>query len=231
MPPKHFERSAYFIGTSEALHDNVIGLNDIFEDMIWIGVVAMRDPLRPGVIEAVEDCRRAGVKVRMVTGDNVTTAKAIAEQCGILEEGGIVLEGPEFRKSSLAELNDNIPKLQILARSSPDDKRRLVEHLKSLGEIVAVTGDGTNDGPALRTADVGFAMGRAGTEVAKEASSIVLMDDDFASIVNAILWGRAVNDAVKKFLQVPVPCFSFPDLVSIDDHCQRRRPGVYFLNR
>jgi len=113
-----------------------------------------------------------------------------------------VLEGPSFRKLSNAELNELVPKLEILARSSPDDKRLLVEHLKSLGEIVAVTGDGTNDGPALRTADVGFSMGRAGTEVAKEASSIVLMDDDFGSIVLAILWGRCVNDAVKKFLQV-----------------------------
>ena len=177
-------------------------LEDILMDMIWIGVVAMKDPLRPGVIEAVKDCQKAGVKVRMVTGDNVATARAIAEECGILHPGGVVLEGPSFRKLSNAELNELVPKLEILARSSPDDKRLLVEHLKSLGEIVAVTGDGTNDGPALRTADVGFSMGRAGTEVAKEASSIVLMDDDFGSIVLAILWGRCVNDAVKKFLQV-----------------------------
>jgi P-type Ca2+ transporter type 2C len=189
--------------TIDALRDDVIRIEDIFTDMTWIGVVAMKDPLRPGVIDAVIDCQRAGVKIRMVTGDNVSTAKAIAEECGILHDGGIVLEGPEFRKLSLAEMNEKMPKLEILARSSPDDKRRLVEHLKSMGEIVAVTGDGTNDGPALRTADVGFSMGRAGTEVAKEASSIVLMDDDFASIVMAILWGRAVNDAVKKFLQVP----------------------------
>jgi len=175
---------------------------DIFMDMIWIGVVGMKDPLRPGVIEAVKDCQKAGVKVRMVTGDNVATAKAIAVECGILHPDGVVLEGPSFRKLSTAELNELVPKLEILARSSPDDKRRLVQHLKTQGEIVAVTGDGTNDGPALRTADVGFSMGRAGTEVAKEASSIVLMDDDFGSIVQAILWGRCVNDAVKKFLQV-----------------------------
>jgi P-type Ca2+ transporter type 2C len=203
--------------TSDALHDNSIQLEDIFGDMIWIGVVAMRDQLRPGVIDAVKDCQRAGVKVRMVTGDNVATARAVAKECGILDEGGVVLEGPEFRKLSSAELNQQVPKLQILARSSPDDKRRLVQHLKSMGEIVAVTGDGTNDGPALRTADVGFSMGRAGTEVAKEASSIILMDDDFASIVMAILWGRAVNDAVKKFLQVSQN-ITVADIVSIDDY-------------
>lgn len=95
-----------------------------------------------------------------------------------------------------------IPRLQVLARSSPEDKRILVERLKHLGETVAVTGDGTNDGPALKTADVGFSMGIAGTEVAKEASSIILLDDNFKSIVTAIAWGRAVNDAVSKFLQV-----------------------------
>jgi len=189
--------------TSDSGINNLnIRLEDIFMDMIWIGVVAMKDPLRPGVIEAVKDCQKAGVKVRMVTGDNVATARAIAAECGILHPDGVVLEGPSFRKLSTAELNKLVPKLEILARSSPEDKRRLVQHLKSQGEIVAVTGDGTNDGPALRTADVGFSMGRAGTEVAKEASSIVLMDDDFGSIVLAILWGRCVNDAVKKFLQV-----------------------------
>ena len=101
-----------------------------------------------------------------------------------------------------------IPELQVLARSSPEDKRILVKRLKDLGETVAVTGDGTNDGPALKTADVGFSMGITGTEVAKEASSIVLMDDNFASIVKALQWGRTINDAVKKFLQVgpKFPC-------------------------
>lgn len=99
-------------------------------------------------------------------------------------------------------MNEIIPKLQVLARSSPEDKRILVKRLKELGETVAVTGDGTNDAPALKTADVGFSMGIAGTEVAKEASAIILLDDNFASIVKAIMWGRAVNDAVQKFLQV-----------------------------
>ena len=114
------------------------------------------------------------------------------------------MEGPFFRQLNDMEMLDVIPRLQVLARSSPEDKKILVEKLKSLGEIVGVTGDGTNDGPALKTADVGFSMGIAGTEVAKEASDIILMDDNFSSIVKAIMWGRCVNDAVRKFLQFQV---------------------------
>ena len=112
------------------------------------------------------------------------------------------MEGPEFRKLTEKEMDAIIPRLQVLARSSPDDKRMLVKHLKRLGETVAVTGDGTNDGPALTSADVGFSMGISGTELAREASSIILLDDNFKSIVTAMAWGRAVNDAVSKFLQV-----------------------------
>lgn len=107
-----------------------------------------------------------------------------------------------FRKLSSSQLDMVLPRLQILSRSSPEDKLRLVSHLRRLGETVAVTGDGTNDALALKEADVGFAMGIQGTEVAKEASSIILMDDNFASIVKAMLWGRTVNDAAEKFLQV-----------------------------
>jgi len=140
----------------------------------------------------------------MVTGDNIITAKAIATECGIFTAGGVALEGPEFRKMSKADQKAVIPKLQVLARSSPDDKRILVKRLKEMGETVAVTGDGTNDAPALKAADVGFSMNIAGTEVAKEASDIILMDDNFASIVNALMWGRAVNDAVRKFLQFQI---------------------------
>jgi len=139
--------------------------------------------------------------VRMVTGDNATTAQAIATECGIFTDG-IIMEGPAFRTLSEAQMEALLPRLQVLARSSPEDKRVLVAKLKAMGETVAVTGDGTNDAPALKTADVGFSMGISGTEVAKEASSIVLMDDNFASIVTALKWGRAVNDAVQKFLQV-----------------------------
>lgn len=188
---------------TKAREDNLeeVLFEDVFQEMVFLGVVGIQDPLRPGVKEAVKKCQDAGVFVRMVTGDNVRTAKAIAKECGIYTDGGIVLEGPEFRKLPSAKMDEIIPRLQVLARSSPEDKRILVKKLKDLSEVVAVTGDGTNDGPALRAADVGFSM-NSGTEVAKEASSIILMDDNFSSIVKALEWGRAVNDAVKKFLQV-----------------------------
>lgn len=178
--------------------------DDVFRDMTWLGVVGIQDPLRPEVPAAIRKCHSAGVQVKMVTGDNVATATAIATSCGIKTEDGLVMEGPKFRQLSDEEMDKVIPRLQVLARSSPEDKRILVERLKALGETVAVTGDGTNDGPALRTADVGFSMGIAGTEVAKEASSIILLDDNFRSIVTAISWGRAVNDAVAKFLQFQI---------------------------
>ncbi|CAJ2505046.1 Uu.00g124400.m01.CDS01 [Anthostomella pinea] len=180
---------------------NEIVFEDVFNKMTFIGMVGIQDPLRDGVLEAVKECQRAGVVVRMVTGDNKLTAQAIAQECGILQPDGVVMEGPEFRNLSKFAQNEIIPRLQVLARSSPEDKRILVRRLKDLGETVAVTGDGTNDAPALKLADVGFSMGIAGTEVAKEASAIILMDDNFASIVKALKWGRAVNDAVKKFLQ------------------------------
>lgn len=184
----------------------------VFRKMVFLGIVGIQDPLRHGVADAVRACQDAGVFVRMVTGDNLLTAKAIAAECGIYTEGGVIMEGPIFRRMSRFEMNEVIPKLQVLARSSPEDKRILVKRLKDLGETVAVTGDGTNDAPALKTADVGFSMGIAGTEVAKEASAIILMDDNFASIVKAIMWGRAVNDAVKKFLQVcNLPCHEVMD--------------------
>ncbi|KAK2871829.1 hypothetical protein FQN49_002790 [Arthroderma sp. PD_2] len=176
----------------------------VFDQMVFLGVVGIQDPLRPGVSESVLACQKAGVFVRMVTGDNLMTAKAIAQDCGIFTPGGLAIEGPVFRKLSSHQMNQVIPRLQVLARSSPEDKRVLVAQLRKLGETVAVTGDGTNDAPALKGADVGFSMGIAGTEVAKEASAIILMDDNFNSIVKAISWGRTVNDAVKKFLQFQI---------------------------
>ncbi|KAJ2183086.1 plasma membrane calcium [Coemansia sp. RSA 551] len=171
--------------------------------LVCLGIFAIEDPLRDGVTDAVRKCQNAGIVVRMVTGDNMLTARAIATQCGIFTPGmgGMVLEGPKFRKLTPEQMEFIIPRLQVLARSSPEDKRMLVEWLRAHGEVVSVTGDGTNDGPALKAANVGFSMGIAGTEVAKEASSIVVMDDNFKSIVRACMWGRTVNDAVKKFLQ------------------------------
>ncbi|KAJ5902140.1 ATPase P-type K/Mg/Cd/Cu/Zn/Na/Ca/Na/H-transporter [Penicillium taxi] len=176
----------------------------IFKDMSVLGLFGIQDPVRQGVAEAVHTCQRAGVFVRMVTGDNIMTAKAIAQECGIYTPGGIAIEGPKFRKLSSKQMNQIIPRLQVIARSSPEDKKILVNQLKKLGETVAVTGDGTNDAQALKNADVGFAMGVTGTEVAKEASDIILMDDNFASIVKAMAWGRTVSDAVKKFLQFQI---------------------------
>jgi len=171
------------------------------KNLTFMSLVGIEDPVRPGVPEAVATCRNAGVVVRMVTGDNINTARAIATKCGIYTQGGIAMEGPKFRTLTEEQMDEILPRLQVLARSSPTDKQILVGRLKYLGETVAVTGDGTNDGPALKMADVGFSMGIAGTEVAKEASSIILMDDNFSSIVKALLWGRSVNDSVKKFLQ------------------------------
>ncbi|KAK2460984.1 hypothetical protein APHAL10511_007454 [Amanita phalloides] len=174
------------------------------QDLTLIGIVGIEDPLREGVREAVFKCHKAGVTVKMCTGDNILTARSIASQCGIYTPGGVILEGPAFRELSPAERMDIVPGLQVLARSSPHDKKILVETLKRLGHVVGVTGDGTNDGPALKSANVGFSMGIAGTEVAKEASDIILMDDNFSSIVKAIIWGRCVNDAVRKFLQFQI---------------------------
>ena len=144
------------------------------ENMTFLGLFAIRDPLRPEVVESVRQCKDAGVFVRMVTGDNFLTAKSIAAESGIYTAGGIAMDGPTFRQLSDEQLDLVIPRLQVLARSSPEDKQVLVQHLKRMGETCAVTGDGTNDAPALKAADVGFAMGVSGTEIAKEASSIIL---------------------------------------------------------
>ncbi|XP_067854735.1 plasma membrane calcium-transporting ATPase 2 isoform X2 [Heptranchias perlo] len=190
--------------------------NDILTDLTCIAVVGIEDPVRPEVPEAIRKCQRAGITVRMVTGDNINTARAIAIKCGILHPGEdfICLEGKDFNRRIRNEKGeieqeriDKIwPKLRVLARSSPTDKHTLVKGIidSMYGErrqVVAVTGDGTNDGPALKKADVGFAMGIAGTDVAKEASDIILTDDNFSSIVKAVMWGRNVYDSISKFLQ------------------------------
>lgn len=169
-------------------------------------LVGIQDPLKEGVAEAVLQCKRAGVNVRMVTGDNLITAKAISKSCNILTPEDLsnefsTMEGPVFRELSPAERRRIVPQIKVLARSSPEDKRILVDTLRKSGEVVAVTGDGTNDAPALRLADVGFSMGIAGTEVAREASDIILMTDDFTDIVQAIKWGRTVATSIKKFIQ------------------------------
>uniref|UniRef100_A0A3B3ZU41 Calcium-transporting ATPase n=1 Tax=Periophthalmus magnuspinnatus TaxID=409849 RepID=A0A3B3ZU41_9GOBI len=188
----------------------------ILSELTCIAVTGIEDPVRPEVPEAIAKCQRAGITVRMVTGDNINTARAIATKCGILlpNEDFLCLEGKEFNtqiRNDKGEVEqerlDKVwPKLRVLARSSPTDKHTLVKGIidSTVGEtrqVVAVTGDGTNDGPALKKADVGFAMGIAGTDVAKEASDIILTDDNFTSIVKAVMWGRNVYDSISKFLQ------------------------------
>uniref|UniRef100_A0A665VZB6 Calcium-transporting ATPase n=1 Tax=Echeneis naucrates TaxID=173247 RepID=A0A665VZB6_ECHNA len=190
--------------------------NDILSGLTCICVVGIEDPVRPEVPDAIRKCQRAGITVRMVTGDNINTARAIASKCGILQPGDdfLCLEGKEFNRRIRNEKGeieqeriDKIwPKLRVLARSSPTDKHTLVKGIIDSTvieqrQVVAVTGDGTNDGPALKKADVGFAMGIAGTDVAKEASDIILTDDNFSSIVKAVMWGRNVYDSISKFLQ------------------------------
>ncbi|KRZ86902.1 Plasma membrane calcium-transporting ATPase 3, partial [Trichinella sp. T8] len=190
--------------------------NAVVKDLTCIAIVGIQDPVRPEVPDAIRKCQRAGITVRMVTGDNVNTARSIAMQCGIIEPGSdfLILEGREFNArirdqngEIRQELLDQVwPRLRVLARSSPTDKYTLVKGMidssySANREVVAVTGDGTNDGPALKKADVGFAMGIAGTDVAKEASDIILTDDNFTSIVKAVMWGRNVYDSIAKFLQ------------------------------
>uniref|UniRef100_A0A669CTB0 Calcium-transporting ATPase n=1 Tax=Oreochromis niloticus TaxID=8128 RepID=A0A669CTB0_ORENI len=190
--------------------------NNILNDLTAICVVGIEDPVRPEVPDAIQKCQRAGITVRMVTGDNINTARAIAIKCGIIHPGEdfLCIDGKEFNRRIRNEKGeveqeriDKVwPKLRVLARSSPTDKHTLVKGIidstmADQRQVVAVTGDGTNDGPALKKADVGFAMGIAGTDVAKEASDIILTDDNFSSIVKAVMWGRNVYDSISKFLQ------------------------------
>uniref|UniRef100_I1R7H8 Calcium-transporting ATPase n=1 Tax=Oryza glaberrima TaxID=4538 RepID=I1R7H8_ORYGL len=185
-----------------------------------IGIVGIKDPVRPGVRESVATCRSAGIMVRMVTGDNINTAKAIARECGILTEDGLAIEGPEFREKSLDELLKLIPKIQVMARSSPLDKHTLVKHLRTtFNEVVAVTGDGTNDAPALHEADIGLAMGIAGTEVAKESADVIILDDNFSTIVTVAKWGRSVYVNIQKFVQFQLTVNVVALLVNFSSAC------------
>jgi Ca2+-transporting ATPase len=179
--------------------------------LTFLALVGIEDPIRPEVEGAVERCKAAGVAVRMVTGDNKATAIAIAKKAGIygnvywgtaVGEQGLAMEGIAFRELAKYphKLNRILPRLQVLARASPLDKQILVNALMERGEVVAVTGDGTNDAPALKNANVGFAM-NTGTDVAKKASDVVILDDNFKSIVTAMKWGRNVNDNICKFIQ------------------------------
>lgn len=175
------------------------------EGLTLLGMVGLKDPCRPGVTKAVQDCQKAGVNIKMITGDNVFTAHAIATECGILQPGqdtnDAVIEGPVFRSYTQEQRMEIVDKIRVMARSSPFDKLLMVKCLKQKGHVVAVTGDGTNDAPALKEADIGLSMGIQGTEVAKESSDIIILDDNFASVATVLSWGRCVYNNIQKFIQ------------------------------
>ncbi|RDY04261.1 Calcium-transporting ATPase 10, plasma membrane-type [Mucuna pruriens] len=176
------------------------------DDLVLLAIVGLKDPCRPGVKDAVQLCQKAGIKVKMVTGDNVKTAKAIAVECGILGSVSeaiepIIIEGKGFRALTDEGREKIVEMILVMGRSSPNDKLLLVQALRRKGHVVAVTGDGTNDAPALHEADIGLAMGIQGTEVAKESSDIIILDDNFASVVKVVKWGRSVFANIQKFIQ------------------------------
>ncbi|MDD1691222.1 MAG: calcium-translocating P-type ATPase, PMCA-type [Methanoregula sp.] len=180
-------------------HKEIASGDETETALVWDGYVGIRDQLRDNIGESVATCQKAGIRVRMVTGDNPETARAIAQESGI-HKGGTVVPGPVFRAMSPEEQVTAARDLDIMARAEPMDKLLLVQALQKSGDVVAVTGDGTNDAPALKHANVGFAMGIAGTEVAREASDIILLDDSFASITQAVWWGRSLYENIQRFL-------------------------------
>jgi Ca2+-transporting ATPase len=166
--------------------------------MVFLGLQGMKDPLRPGVTEAIAGCRGAGIRVLMITGDHAATARAVGRELGIAEEGDSILAGADIAALDDDALTERVGDTHIYARTSPQDKLRIVHALRRRGEVVAVTGDGVNDAPALKAADLGVAMGKSGTDVAREASDMVLADDAFPSIYAAVEEGRVTFDNVRK---------------------------------
>ena len=179
---------------------------DLEDDLIFVGMVAMIDPPRVEAKDAIAKCHRAGIRVMMITGDHITTAKAIAEELNIIQAGGLALSGEDTRDMTDEEFEEAILKCDVFARSTPSDKIRIVEVLQKNGEVVAMTGDGVNDSPALKQAEIGVAMGITGTEVSKEASNMILTDDNFTSIVSAVEEGRTIYSNIRKFTVFLVSC-------------------------
>ena len=186
-----------FVNTVDYENDR----NMVESDMIFDGFVSIADPLRKDVYESVKRCRSAGIDVKMLTGDNLITAVAIADELHLLDDGYVAVEAHTLENISDEELVELLPRIRVIARSTPIIKMRVVNALKSTGNVVAVTGDGINDAPAIKNADVGVAMGISGTEVSKEASDIVLLDDSFSTIVTAVQWGRGIFENFKRFIQ------------------------------
>lgn len=174
---------------------------ELEQDLHYDGFVVISDPLSPDVYDSIRDCRRAGIEVKMLTGDNIRTARAIAEELHMLQDGHLAVEAAEIESMSDEELKKALPKISVIARSTPLIKMRVVKLLKEEKNVVAVTGDGINDAPAIKNADVGIAMGIAGTEVTKEASDMVLLDDSFSTIIKAVQWGRGIYENFKRFIQ------------------------------
>lgn len=193
---KEIEESSKFKVQSSKNKDTVLE-----KDMVFVGLIGLEDPPRPEVPEALEKCHAAGIKVIMITGDGSRTALAIAREIGLVKGNPVVIEGHEFERMGDRELQEKLSQKEIIfARMTPRHKMRVVSILKEEGERVAVTGDGVNDAPALKKADIGIAMGISGTDVAKEAADMILLDDNFATIVNAVEEGRAVYENIRKFI-------------------------------
>ncbi len=177
---------------------NKIDSQNIENNLTFVGLIGMIDPPRDGVKEAVQVCKNSGIKTVMITGDHLETAKAIAKDLGILEQKDIAITGQELDKMTQSQLEKNIKKYSVFARVTPEHKVRIVKAWQRNGAVVAMTGDGVNDSPALKNADIGIAMGKNGTDVAKNAADIILTDDNFVTIVEAVKQGRNIYDNIKK---------------------------------
>ncbi|ELQ74283.1 P-type ATPase (P-ATPase) Superfamily [Trachipleistophora hominis] len=175
---------------------------DQLPGLVFLGCFSFEDPLREGIDQKIEVMKDAGLNIVMLTGDGLESASYIAEEIGILDGKYEAITGKCFKSMSDDELMNRIENIRVIARATPIDKQRFVDILQRKGETVAVTGDGANDGPALKLADVGFSMGMSSTDIAKEASSVVVLDENFESIIRAIAWGRCINDSIRKFLQL-----------------------------